>query len=149
MKKLNKGQSLLEFSLVAPILILVLVVISELGYAFVVRHTIIDSIKQTVQSSHFMVGKYSTTGELLSAMESELSSYIATHNLPTPTSLTFGIGKSNSHGTAVLVTYSYNPAFRLVGITPEEVHIQSAQILPTGLLKTNAPVIAPSSSPAP
>ncbi|MEW5821867.1 MAG: TadE family protein [Cyanobacteriota bacterium] len=141
MKKINKGQSLLEFSLVAPVLVMILVVISELGYAFVVRHTIIDSIKQTVQSSHYMVGKYTTTADLLAAMEKDLKSYIQNHNLPAATKLGFAVGSSNDYGTAVLVTYSYNPAFRLIGITPEEVTIQSAQILPPSLLKVNSPTI--------
>lgn len=141
MNRLKKGQSLLEFSLVAPVLILVLVVISELGYAFVVRHTIIDSIKQTVQSSHYLVGKHPTTAELLTAMQSDLNGYIQTHNLPAPVKVSFGVGKSNSYGAAVLVSYTYKPAFRLIGITPEEVTIKSSQILPPGLLQVNKPVL--------
>ena len=139
MEKRNKGQSLLEFSLVAPILVLVLVVISELGYAFVVRHTIIDSIKQTVQSSHFQIGKHSTQQEFLTQMQKDLTDYIAIHNIPPPEKVSFGIGSTNSHGTALIVSYTYKPAFRLTGITPNKVTIKSAQILQPGLLKTNNP----------
>lgn len=141
MKKKVRGQSLLEFSLVAPILVLVLVVISELGYAFIVRHTIIDCIKQTVQSSHFLVGKYNTQAELLDAMQTDLQNSINAHNLPTPTSLTFGLGDSTQYGTAVIVTYSYNPSFRIIGVTPEVITVQSAQILQPGLLKINNPTV--------
>lgn len=139
MKRLKKGQSLLEFSLVAPVLVLVLVVISELGYAFVVRHTIIDSIKQTVQSSHYLVGKHTKTPELLSAMKADLNNYISTHNLPAPVEVVFGVGDKNAYGSTVLVSYTYKPAFRLLGITPDKVTIQSSQVLPPGLLQVNKP----------
>ncbi|MGD9580739.1 MAG: TadE family protein [Vampirovibrionia bacterium] len=141
MKKFSKGQSLLEFALVAPILVLILVVISELGYTFVVRHTIIDGIKQTVLSSHSLIGKYSTTQELLDAMKANMNTYVSTHNLPTPVKLDFGVGTSNAYGTAVIIPYTYKPAFRLIGITPEQVTIQSSQVLQSGLLKINAPTV--------
>lgn len=141
MKKKNKGQSLLEFALVAPILVLILVVISELGYTFVVRHTIIDGIKQTVLSSHNLVGKHTTPQAILDSMKANMTTYVQTHNLPTPVKLDFGVGSSNAYGTAIIISYTYKPAFRLVGITPEEVTIQSSQVLQPGLLKVNAPTV--------
>lgn len=141
MKKINKGQNLLEFTLVAPILILVLVVISELGYAFVVRHAIIDCIKQTVQSSQFLVGKYATQQEMLDAMKADLLTVIADHNLPPAEDVTFGIAESNQYGTAVIITYTYRPGIRLIGITPEQISIPSIQVLHSGLLKINSPTV--------
>lgn len=141
MKKKNKGQSLLEFALVAPILVLILVVISELGYTFVIRHTIIDGIKQTVLSSHSMVGKYTTNQEILDTMKSNMQTYVQTHNLPTPVKMDFGVGTSNAYGTAIIVSYTYEPAFRLIGITPEKVTLQSSQVVQPGLLKVNVPTV--------
>jgi hypothetical protein len=141
MKRRNKGQNLLEFALVAPILILVLVVISELGYTFVVRHTIIDSIKQTVASSQFNVGKFTSTEQMLSTMKTELEAFIDTHNLPTPEDITFGVAGENAYGTAVIISYSYRPGFRLVGITPEVITVQSVQVVQPALLKINNPTV--------
>jgi hypothetical protein len=136
-----RGQNLIEFTLVAPILIMVLVVISELGYAFVVRHTIIDSIKQTVQSAQFRVGKHSSEAEMLAAMKQDMQGFIKTHNLPDPISLEFGVVGQSQYGTVLVVSYVYKPGFRLIGITPERIAIQSTQVVQPAFIKPNNPTV--------
>lgn len=141
MKHKSLGQNLVEFALVTPILLMILVVISEFGYTFMVKHTIIDSMKQTVKSSEYSVGRVSSEAELLGQMKTYLLEYINSHNLPTPVDLSLALGNSNQYGTAITITYTYNPSFRIMGITPEQITIKSTQVLQNGLVKTNNPTV--------
>lgn len=142
MKKKESGQSLIEFALVLPILVIMIIIISELGYSFIIQQTITDGIKKVVLSSHFNVGKYTSTSNLLTAMKSDLQTFINTHNLPPADSLDLTLGNSNNYGTPVYITYTYRPGFRLIGIIPERISISSAQIVQTGFVKINNPTVS-------
>ncbi|MGI6705151.1 MAG: TadE/TadG family type IV pilus assembly protein [Clostridia bacterium] len=112
MMRNQKGQSTVEFALVLPILIFLMVVIAELGFAFNAYVTVVHTAREVAR-----MASISTTEYTPSALQEKIESTLHASN-PLLTGTITWTGGSNAYidsgnGKKVKIdfTYAYDPGF--------------------------------------
>lgn len=112
MVKNRKGQSTVEFALVLPILIFLMVVIAELGFAFNAYVTVVHTAREVAR-----MAAISTTEYTPSALQGMIESTLQDSNPMLAGTITWK-GGSNAYSTTsdgkkvkIDFTYSYDPGF--------------------------------------
>lgn len=144
MKKNRKAQQLVEFVLVAPVLIMILVVIVEVGYAINTKISLGESIKLSIPALNQLYNQTSSKEIKLETMraslEESMKNYFDSHNLPNSDSIKVSIvDPTNSFTAVVTATYSYEPIFTLpnlfdIQIIPDSYNFSSSQVISKSLL---------------
>jgi hypothetical protein len=143
MKNLRKlkGQELVEFALILPIMLVILVAIAEMGFMWTLRGTVADAVKSSVQQMQTIAGTDLATAE--ATLEANIRNYLVTHGVPNASSLDVTLSDPNaSDYTTVSVSYSYNPTFTLpnffgIQLLPSTVAMGSSQVINSAVLRNN------------
>lgn len=114
----KKAQQLVEFALVAPIFLTIVVLIIELGFAINTRETIAEAVKSSVMQSNELsnqTGSDSVKKESIrSAIEENIKTYASDHGIPNSSSVRVEIiDISGSDKAVVMAYYTYKPYFSL------------------------------------
>lgn len=139
--KYIKGQELVEFALILPVMIVILVVISELGFAWVLKGNVADSVKSAVQQMQTIAGQNTATAT--NTLQTNIKNYLISHNIPNANSLTVNLSDPTaSDYTTVAVNYTYNPIFTLpnffgIQVLPTSITMNSYQIINSAILRAN------------
>ncbi len=147
MKTNKKAQQLVEFALVLPIIIVVLVIIVEFGYIINARISLSESVKLSMIKVNQL---YSQPGNdaakeaaIITSIQDDLKTYFDDQGLPYSDSLAVTIEKvPNSLTSVIRVNYVYKPFFSLTNffgsdIIPTEYTFTSTQIVNDVLLRAN------------
>lgn len=143
MKRLKKmkGQELVEFALILPIMILILVAIAELGFVWTLRGTVGDAVKSSVQQMQLIAGL--SPAQAQGVLQTNIKNYIVNHGLPNADSVQVTLSDPNaSEHTVVSVQYQYNPSFTLpnffgVQILPDTFTLTSTQVINSAVIQPN------------
>lgn len=140
----NKAQQLVEFALIAPIILGLIIFIIELGYSINIRSQLTDAVRVSIaEASRIYNGQFSDTSSKMASfeqgLEEEIKNYIINHGLPFEDSVDVElVGISGANKTAVLLKYKYSPFFTLpFGIVPNSYQFVTTQIVSNSLLKAN------------
>ncbi len=147
MKTNKKAQQLVEFALILPIIIIVLVVIVEFGYIINARISLSESVKLSMIKVNQL---YSQPGDdttkqaaIMTSIEDDLKTYFDDQGLPYSDSLAVTIERiPNSLTSIIRVNYVYKPFFSLANffgseIIPTEYTFTSTQVVNDVLLQAN------------
>lgn len=141
MKKIRrlKGQELVEFALILPVMVVILVAIAEMGFMWTLRGTVSDAVKSSVQQMQLIAGQ--TEGGASTILETNIKNYLQNHGVPNAGSVQVTLNTSGEN-TAVNVTYKYKPTFTLpnfFGITllPDEMVMGSSQVINSAIFGPN------------
>lgn len=147
MRKNKKAQQLVEFVLVAPVLIVILVVIVELGYAINTKITLAEAIKASVAITNQLYNQSSTESQkeetIRNSIENYLKNYFDSHNLPDSDSISVILTRASGSQTAIVTAkYSYKPVFVLPNILgntiiPAKYTFSSSQVISESLLSAS------------
>jgi hypothetical protein len=143
MKKIREftGQELVEFALILPLMLVILVGIAEMGFMWTLRGTVADAVKSSIQRLHDIAG--SDAGTVQATLQDRMTHYLQTHGVPNATSLIVEMSDPNaSDYTNIIVSYSYNPTFTLpnffgIQLLPTTVTMSSQQVVSSALLRPN------------
>ncbi|MEI7475673.1 MAG: TadE family protein [bacterium] len=144
MKKSRKAQQLVEFVLVAPVIMAILVVIVEIGYAINTKISLGESIKSSIPALNQLYNQSNTEAAKLelvrSTLETSIKGYFDSHNLPNSDSISVSITEpANSQTAVVTAIYSYEPVFKLPNLfnsqlIPDKYTFSSSQVISKSLL---------------
>jgi len=140
--KTQKGQQLVEFALVAPILIFVLMIIIQLGHLFVLRNTLSSATRAALiqVSTKYNNLTETTLANKTTKMESELynaiDDYLDEHNIPNSSDMQVKIATNTNNISMVYVTYMYK---LIVPFLPNltEIPLQAVQVIDNNYLQVN------------
>ncbi len=143
----KKAQQLLEFALILPIIIVILVVVVEFGYIINARVSLSEAVKLSLIKVNQL---YSQPGNdaakeaaIISSIEDELKTYFDDQGLPYSDSLTVAVERVPDSLTSIIrVNYVYKPFFSLTNffgseIIPAEYNFTSTQVVNDVLLQAN------------
>lgn len=143
----NRGQHLVEFALVLPIIVIILLIIIEYGYAIVARNTLGEAVKVSVAKLNRIADMPGDNTTKVSRIENELTvniqDYFRNHDMLYDGTVTVSITQQAGSATSlVLVTYKYFPSFTLPrvltgDIIPDEITVTSSQAVNASLLSPN------------
>jgi len=146
MYKYKKAQQLVEFVVVAPIIIVIFIFIVEIGFTINAKIALSEAVRYSLIKVNQMADDSVT--DIETALENSIKSYLSSHYLPNSSSITVDIitpSAGSSEETAVVkVNYKYLPFFTLFdslgnSIIPSELDFSSYQIVNYALLKQNTP----------
>lgn len=134
-----KGQELVEFALILPVMLVILVAIAEMGFMWTLRGTVSDAVKSSVQQMQLIAGQ--TEAGASTILESNIKNYLQNHGVPNAGSVKVALNNTGDN-TAVNVTYKYKPTFTLpnfFGITllPDEMIMGSSQVINSAIFGPN------------
>ena len=145
---MKKAQQLVEFALVLPILMIIVMVIIELGFAINARITLADAIKMSIgqiNQSYNSADNQTTKQALLeNSLTNTMVNYFSLHNMPYANTINVQIlpGSSGSQTSLVVANYTYTPIFTLPNIfggqiIPSNLTFSSFQVVNNALLMGN------------
>lgn len=134
-----KGQELVEFALILPVMLVILVAIAEMGFMWTLRGTVSDAVKSSVQQMQLIAGQ--TEAGASTILENNIKNYLQNHGVPNAGSVQVALNNAGDN-TAVNVTYKYKPTFTLpnfFGITllPDEMVMGSSQVINSAIFGPN------------
>ncbi|MEW5822084.1 MAG: TadE family protein [Cyanobacteriota bacterium] len=138
-RKCFKGQELVEFALILPVMLVILVAIAEMGFMWTLRGTVSDAVKSSVQQMQLIAGMDQTTAS--STLRTNIETYLANHGVPNASSVQVTLD-SIGENTTVNVTYEYNPTFTLpnffgIQLLPDTMKMGSSQVINTAIFGPN------------
>ncbi|OGH98446.1 MAG: hypothetical protein A2104_09950 [Candidatus Melainabacteria bacterium GWF2_32_7] len=143
----TRGQHLVEFALILPIIVIILLILIEYGYAIVARNTLAEAVKMCIPKLSEIAYMPGDETSKVTRIENELTlnlqNYFKTHNMMYDGTLEVNIVKDLVSQVSIInVTYRYFPAFTLPriltgDIIPNEIVLHSAQAVNTSLLVPN------------
>lgn len=137
----QKGQELVEFALILPVMVVILVAISEMGFMWTLRGTVSDAVKSAVQQMQTIAGTDVATAE--TTLQTNIRNYLTNHGVPNANSVTVNLSDPTaSNYTTVNVRYTYNPTFTLpnffgIQILPDSLTMGSSQVINSAILRQN------------
>lgn len=142
MKKMTrcKGQELVEFALILPVMLVVLVAIAELGFMWTLRGTVSDAVKSSVQQMQLIAGMDQTNAANL--LQTNIQTYLTNHGVPNAGSVQVTLADDANNNTVVSVTYEYNPTFTLpnffgIQLLPDTMRMGSSQVINSAIFGPN------------
>jgi len=137
----KKAQQLVEFALVAPILILFLLLIMEFGYVITIRNVLSEGAKESLMLVNNKFNNLTgTAAAKKSAMETELKNsmedYLETHNIANASNVAVTVTTNATGVSFVTFTYMYTMILTLIPNLPA-IAIQTSQIINTQMLEEN------------
>ncbi|EKE02948.1 MAG: hypothetical protein ACD_20C00302G0009 [uncultured bacterium] len=143
----KRGQHLVEFALILPIIVIILLIIIEYGYAIVARNTLSEAVKMTVSRLNRIADMPGDNTTKVSRIENEITiavqDYFKKHDMLYDGTVNVTVTQQSGSETAlVLATYRYFPAFTLPRVLtgdliPEEITVTSSQAVNANLLNPN------------
>ena len=146
---MRKAQQLVEFVLILPIILVILLVILELGFAINARITLAEAVKISVgkiNQLYQMPGNATATkqAQIEYSLTNLMQNYFNLHNMPYADNMTVKIlpGTGTSQTSLVVANYIYYPVFILPNffgtkIIPTSIPMSSFQTVNNALLNGN------------
>ena len=145
---MRKAQQLVEFAFVLPIVLAILLVIIELGFAINARITLAEAVKMSVAQVNqlYDLSDNATTKQtdIQNSLTNSMQNYFSNHNLPYSNNITVKLipGTNGSQTSIVVANYTYYPVFLLpnffgITIIPTSIPMSSFQIVNNNLLLAN------------
>ena len=141
MRRFNdcKGQELVEFALILPIMVVILVAIAEMGFMWTLRGTVSDAVKSSVQQMQVIAG--TTEANASATLRNNIETYLTNHGVPNASNVQV-ILKTNGENTTVNVLYTYSPTFTLpnffgINLLPDNVRMSSTQVVNSAVFGLN------------
>jgi Flp pilus assembly protein TadG len=137
----NKGQELVEFALILPVMVVILIAIAEMGFMWTLRGTVSDAVKASVQQMQNIAG--TDVGTAQGTLTNYIQNYLTNHGVPNASSVNVTLSDPDaSDYTTVQVTYSYNPTFTLpnffgIQLLPDTVTMGSTQVINSAVIRSN------------
>jgi Flp pilus assembly protein TadG len=148
LKKRRKAQQLVEFAIMLPSLMILLLIILEFGYAVYVRGILADATRVSLIKVNQLYNTAGNDEEKLDQIKAQIRQYIDDYlyknNIPYSGSVTVNIADvSGTNISVVTVKYIYYPSFILPDILggsliPKKIGIFSSQVVNTALIKANS-----------
>jgi len=150
--KARFAQQLVEFALVVPVILTVIIVIIEFGFALNARASLTEAVKMSLPIANQLIHRSDgSTGTIINKeivqeeIRNTIKNYFQNHNLPYHNTITVDIlGIDGTDIAVVIANYTYKPFFSLPfnKILPNNgFHFRTYQIISD---KTYAPNTAPS-----
>jgi len=143
--KKRKAQQLVEFAIVLPILMVILLLIIETGFAVYTKTCLSEAVKMSLFQVNtlykFWGDEDQKKNNISIQIENNIKDYFTNHNIPYSGSIKASIEKIPGSTTSLLkVTYDYYPIFRLPNIfnneiIPEKFTFSSAQVINNTLIE--------------
>lgn len=137
--RLSKGQELVEFALILPVMLVILVAIAEMGFMWTLRGTVSDAVKSSVQQMQLIAGM--TEGDASNLLRDNIKSYLENHGVPNAGSVAVTLNTIGEN-TTVNVSYQYNPTFTLpnffgIQLLPDTMTMGSSQVINSAIFGPN------------
>lgn len=148
MRARKKAQQLVEFVLILPVLLMVLVVIIETGFAINARITLSEAVKMSMAEVSQLAGQTGNetnkTNYIKNQLNTDLISYFNSHNIPYANTMNVKIGNVTGTNLALVsASYNYSPTFTLPNllgaqIIPSKYSLRSQQLINKALISDNS-----------
>src|SRR5574344_125176 len=138
----KSAQQLIEFLLVAPFFVIIFGILTEYAYAFNIDMTLDNGLKDVTSNIYSKINPNSSKSEIVSTVQSELSSYLEENNVPLNGSSNVGVDCVVNGNNAVFVAnYTYKIAFTLpkayFRFMPESLNFSAVVMVPKAFITGN------------
>jgi len=146
--KFNKAQILVEFAIIAPILIIFLLIIIEFGYAITVRNAVSEATKDALMQVNSKFNNITGTtavkkAALENSIQESISDYLISHSIPNASEVEVFIYTDGNGVSTVRATYQYKLMIAAIlpmllsGNVSPTIPLQSSQIINTAMVQAN------------
>lgn len=142
-KKLTnkRAQQLVEFLIVAPLIVVILGIVTEYAYALSINLTLEQGLKYATANIYKSIKPGMTEADIVANVQSDLSDYITDNMIPIDGSGVSVSGSINDINAFFTASLSYKTAFTLPNtfgnIIPESFNFSTASVVPAAFLKPN------------
>ena len=140
--KKKKAQQVVEFLLVAPLLMVFLGIMTEYAYALNINMTFTKGLKTVTAEIYREISPSMTASDIEANVKTNLTNYLAKNNVPIKSENNIKVGSMESGSTVIfMATYRYFPAFTLPNIwfkfLPDEFDFFATNAVPAAFLGGN------------
>lgn len=140
--KRKNAQQLIEFAFIAPILILIMFIIMEFGYALTIRNTVSEGMKAALLEVNKLNNLTGTATDKKNYIENSIYTktlfYLSTHNIPNATNVKININTDANGVSVVTATYVYKPILLTFFMSNVQgLPLQSSQVINSIMFNPN------------
>jgi len=143
--KNRRGQQIIEFALVAPILLIFIFIVVEMGAAINARVSVAEAVKMSLVEVNKLNNLDGNTTAKITTVENFITAkviqYLLNHNIPNSGSITVKAVYRPTDNTAFVgVTYEYVPYFLISGLAGNSIstiNFSSTQVINPNIFKPN------------
>lgn len=138
----KKAQQLVEFLIVAPLLIIFLGIVTEYAYALNINMTLTKALKTVTAELYSQIKPSMTKDDITNLVNTNLINYLDSNNVPTNTENKINADYVKSGTTAIFMArYTYITAFTLPNVffkfLPDQFDFFATAAVPKSLLESN------------